>query len=75
MIKGICSVSEISIIEELFFSYDYMFMPWIWRAFEGSWSLKGFVTNLVSMIMKSRSNFILLFILTKIASFFAYKDE
>jgi hypothetical protein len=42
------SISEISIIEQLFFSYDYVFMPWIWRVFERNWSLKGFVANLVS---------------------------
>ncbi|GBC10209.1 hypothetical protein RclHR1_09440004 [Rhizophagus clarus] len=42
------SISEISIIEQLFFSYDYVFMPWIWRTFERSWSLKGFVANLMN---------------------------
>ena|SRR5436190_17434599 len=45
------SISEISIVEQLFFSYDYIFMPWIWRVFEGSWNLKGFVANLVSRIL------------------------
>ena len=30
-----------------------MFMPWIWRAFEESWSLKGFVANLVSRNVES----------------------
>ncbi|PKY23481.1 hypothetical protein RhiirB3_437702 [Rhizophagus irregularis] len=38
----------ISFIEQLFFSYDYVFMPWIWRVVEGSWNLKGFVASLMN---------------------------
>ncbi|CAG8584249.1 6325_t:CDS:10 [Rhizophagus irregularis] len=39
----------ISFIEQLFFSYDYVFMPWIWRVVEGSWNLKGFVASLLDI--------------------------
>ncbi|CAG8650594.1 16511_t:CDS:2, partial [Racocetra fulgida] len=38
--------SEISIIENIFFNYDSVFMPWVWKVCEGSWSLKEFVSNL-----------------------------
>ncbi|CAG8708735.1 11148_t:CDS:10, partial [Racocetra persica] len=39
--------SEISIIENIFFNYDSVFMPWVWKVCEGSWSLKEFVSNLM----------------------------
>ncbi|RIB28782.1 hypothetical protein C2G38_2137173 [Gigaspora rosea] len=39
--------SEISFIENIFFNYDSVFMPWVWKVCEGSWSLKEFGSNLM----------------------------